>query len=120
MKFGLVGLGNAGFDIHLPALATMPSVQVVGACDCDSNRRERARAKFHVPVFSRFDEMLEKSRAEVVVIGTPPDTHADYCLQAIAAGGHVICEKPFVSSLAQADEVLATAQAANRRVALNH
>ena len=49
--------------------------------------------------------------------GTPPNSHADYCLRAFAAGAHVICEKPFVSSLAEAEDVLDAARRAGRRVA---
>jgi predicted dehydrogenase len=98
----------------------MPSVSVVGACDPDAARRDRAAAKFHVPAFAEFDGMLAESRPDLVVVGTPPDTHADYCLRALAAGAHVICEKPFVSSLAEADRVLEAAAIAGRRVALNH
>ncbi len=116
----LVGLGNAGFDIHLPALAGMSSVTVTGACDLDAGRRARAAAKYGVPVFDDFDRMLAEARPAIVVVGTPPDTHADYCLRSLAAGAHVICEKPFVSSLDEADRVIAAARAAGRTVALNH
>lgn len=120
MRIALVGLGNAGFQIHLPALAGMASVTVVGGCDPDEARRKRAAATYRVPTFSEFDTMLAESRPDVVVIGTPPDSHADYCLRAFAAGAHVVCEKPFVSSLAEADVVLTAAARAGRRVALNH
>jgi predicted dehydrogenase len=56
----------------------------------------------------------------VVLIGTPPDSHRALCLTALGAGAHVICEKPFVSSVAEADEVIAAADRAGRRLALNH
>jgi predicted dehydrogenase len=120
MRVALVGLGHAGFKIHLPALGPMASITVVGACDADATRRERAAARYRVPVFTDFDTMLAESRPDVVVIGTPPDSHADYCLRALAAGAHVVCEKPFVSSLGEADVVLRAAARAGRRVALNH
>lgn len=120
MRIALVGLGNAGFTLHLPALAGMPAHQVVGAADLDEGRRTRAAGKFGVPVFDDFDAMLAKTRPDVVVVGTPPSSHTDYCLRAIAAGAHVICEKPFVSSLADADRVLAAARAAGKRIGLNH
>jgi scyllo-inositol 2-dehydrogenase (NADP+) len=120
MKIALVGLGQAGYTIHMPALAAMPGVRIVGAADPDAARRDRAAAKFGAPVFADFDVMLSKATPDVVIIGTPPDTHADYCLRAIAAGSHVICEKPFVSSLAEADRVIASAARARRRVAVNH
>ena len=120
MRVVLVGLGNAGYTLHLPALAGLPGIQVIGACDPDASRRERARGRFQVPVFSDFASMMTAVRADVVVVGTPPDTHALYCIEAFKQGAHVICEKPFVSSLDEADEVLAAAANLNRSIALNH
>lgn len=120
MRVAVIGLGNAGYTLHLPALAGIPGVQVVGAMDLDAAQRERAGAKFGVATFDDFDRMVGETRPEVILVGTPPDSHADYCLRSFAAGAHVICEKPFVSSLAEADQVLAAARAADRRIALNH
>ncbi len=88
--------------------------------DPDEGRRQRAADRFKIPVFAEFDAMLAAARPEVVIIATPPGSHADYCLRSIAAGAHVICEKPFVSSLREADTIIAAARAAGRRVALNH
>src|SRR5215207_612942 len=119
-RVAVVGLGNAGHTLHLPALAGMTDVQVVGACDIDAGRRERAATTWKVPVYDDFDDMLARVNANVVIIGTPPDSHASYCLKSFAAGAHVICEKPFVSSLDEADRVIAAADAAGKRIALNH
>ncbi len=119
-RVALVGLGNAGFTLHLPALAGVSGAICVGACDPDAARRERAASKFSVPTFASFDEMMTAAKPEVVIIATPPDTHADYALRSLARGAHVLCEKPFVSSLAEADAIIAAAQAAHRMVALNH
>ena len=119
-RVAVIGLGNAGHTLHLPALAGMSSATVVGAVDPDASRRDRAVASWKVPAFADFDEMLAAAKPNVVVIGTPPDSHADYCMRSFAAGAHVICEKPFTSSIDEADAVIAAAAAANRRVALNH
>jgi len=119
-RVAVVGLGNAGHTLHLPALAAMTDVQVVGACDIDAGRRERAATTWKVPVFDDFEDMLARANANVVIIGTPPDSHASYCLKSFAAGAHVICEKPFVSSLDEADRVIAAGDAAGKRIALNH
>ncbi len=119
-RVAVVGLGNAGHTLHLPALAGMTDVHVVGACDIDAGRRERAATTWKVPVFDDFEDMLARANANVVIIGTPPDSHASYCLKSFAAGAHVICEKPFVSSLDEADRVIAAGDAAGKRIALNH
>ena len=119
-RVALIGLGNAGFTLHLPALTDIPSATVVGACDLDPRRRARAGQAFNVATFESFDEMLDRTRPEVLVIGTPPASHVDYCLRALAAGANVICEKPFVSSVEEADTVIGAARTAGRRVALNH
>ena len=119
-RVAVVGLGNAGHTLHLPALAGMSNVQVVGACDIDAGRRDRAAKTWKVPVYDDFDTMLARANPDIAIIGTPPDSHAGYCLKSFAAGAHVICEKPFVSSLDEADRVIAAAEAAGKRLALNH
>ena len=120
LRVAVVGLGNAGFTLHLPALQGIQGVSVVGAADLDADRRARAAARFKVPVFSDFQTMLSSASPDVVIVATPPDTHADYTLRSLAAGAHVLCEKPFVSSIGEADRIIAAAARAGRMVALNH
>ncbi len=119
-RIAIIGLGEAGYEMHLPALAQMKNVTVVGACDVDEQRRARATGKFGVPVFADLDSMLTAVRPEVLIVATPPETHAALCLRAIEQGFNVVCEKPFVSSLDEADTVIDAAGAAGRRIALNH
>ena len=120
MRIALIGLGDAGLNIHLPALAAMRSVTVVGVTDRNQDRRDRAAATCQAPAFADFDAMLAEGRPDAVVIGTPPDSHSAYAIRALGAGAHVLCEKPFVSSLAEADAVLDAASRAGRQVAINH
>ncbi|MEO7501886.1 MAG: Gfo/Idh/MocA family oxidoreductase, partial [Gemmatimonadaceae bacterium] len=109
-----------GYEIHLPALSGIKGAIVVGACAHDPMHRARARQKFEVPVFSELESMLAEGRPDVLIIATPPDTHAALCLRAIEVGVDAICEKPFVSTLEEADFVIDAAIRAGRRVALNH
>lgn len=120
MRVALVGLGNAGLTLHLPALAGLPGTTIAGVCDLDAARRDRAAACFGAPAFADFDAMLASAEPDVVIVATPPETHADYCIRAMEAGAHVLCEKPFASSVQEADQVLAVAARTGRRVALNH
>lgn len=120
MRVAIIGLGDAGYNLHLPALAGLTIAEVVGGCDLDSGRRERAAARWKIPVFAQVDELLDAARPEVVIVATPPDSHADCCLRAFRAGAHVICEKPFAPTLAEADRVIAAAADAKRQLAFNH
>lgn len=88
--------------------------------DIDEERRRDAEMRFGVPAFSNFEEMLTTTAADVVLVLTPPHCHAHYCLQSLRHNAHVICEKPFVMSVAEADEVISLAREVNRQVALNH
>ena len=120
MRLAVIGLGNAAETLHLPALRGIPNVTLVGGVDPNEDRRRQMGTKFDVPTFESFDALLAATELEVALVGTPPDSHAAYCLQALDAGAHVICEKPFVTSLAEADQVIAAAEATGRHIALNH
>jgi predicted dehydrogenase len=64
--------------------------------------------------------MLDEVRPDVLHVTTPPQTHAAVARQALAAGAHVYVEKPFTLDAAEAEEVLAAAEAAGRLVCLGH
>jgi len=106
--------------MHLPALDKMRGVEVVGACDTDSNRRNRVKEKWGTPLFDDYESMLTQTKPDVLIIATPPDSHAEICLRALDRNVDLICEKPFVSTVAEADTVIAAADAAGRQIALNH
>jgi predicted dehydrogenase len=120
MKIGVVGLGWAARAFHVPALKQLPSVQLVGGADSDANQRASWERDTGLDSFPSFEELLAKGRPEAIVVATPPHAHADICVAALEAGLHVICEKPFVADIAEADRVLAAAAAAGRQVAVNH
>lgn len=58
MRIAVIGLGNAGTTLHLPALAGLPDVTIAGAMDIDADRRAKAAERFKVPVFDAFDTMM--------------------------------------------------------------
>jgi predicted dehydrogenase len=120
MKIALIGLGNAGASLHLPALAGLSGADVTAVCDMDPARRDRTEREYGVRSYEDLERLLVERSPDVVVIGTPPESHAEISERALAAGAHVICEKPFAPSLEEADRIIAAADRAGRRVALNH
>src|SRR5262245_52217558 len=120
MRAAVVGLGWAAGEFHLPALGAADGVDIVGGADPSQERRAWWQSTTGSPGFETIEELLESTQPELVVVGTPPDSHADLSIAALQGGAHVICEKPFVSTVKEADTVLAAAEAAGRRVTVNH
>jgi predicted dehydrogenase len=107
----VVGTGFGCFT-HVRALRAA-GFEVLALVGRDAARTaERARL-FDVPLACRsLAEALALPAAAAVTIATPPLTHAALALEAIAAGKHVLCEKPFAADAAEARLVLAAAEAA--------
>jgi len=120
MRIGYVGLGWATHAFHLPGAKRLQAIEIVGGSDPSADQRDRWTKETGSPAFTTLAELVERAQPEAIVVATPPDSHAELCLQALAAGAHVFCEKPFVSSTSEADEVVAAAAAAGKQVAINH
>ena len=119
MKVAVLGLGNAGFDLHLPALRALPGVTAVGV-DPDPARRARAAERYQVEVAESLAAARSAGAPDVVIVATPPSFHVTHALEALAGGAHVLCEKPFAPSVTDAQTVIDAAARAGRQVALNH
>jgi predicted dehydrogenase len=93
-------LRNAGFDV----------VALVGR---DAARTTERAARTGVPAaFTSLTDALARTGVDAVVVATPPNTHAELVLEAVAAGKHVVCEKPFARDRAEALRMLAAAERA--------
>ncbi|MGH3610691.1 MAG: Gfo/Idh/MocA family protein, partial [Pseudonocardiaceae bacterium] len=120
MRFGFIGLGRATRVFHLPALTQIDGAEVVGGYDESAMAREAWQREAQMHAFDTVDDLLERSGAEVIVVATPPASHAELCIRALESGAHVICEKPFATTVDEADRILAAAALAGRQVAVNH
>jgi predicted dehydrogenase len=119
-RFGFAGLGWAARGFHLPALEQVPGAVAVGGCDTSADQRDSWQQEVGTPAYEGLEELVERERPDVIIVATPPDSHAELCLRALEVGTHVICEKPFVNTVSEADSVLEAAEAVGRQVAVNH
>jgi predicted dehydrogenase len=121
LRVALIGLGHVAQRIHLPALESIPELQLVGASEIDAERRERVGRAASIPsLYQDAGDLLSRERPDIVIVGTPPAQHLEHCLAALDVGAHVFCEKPFVESVADADRVVAEAARVGRLVAVNN
>jgi predicted dehydrogenase len=104
---GLIGCGNVSSQ-YLPNGPRLEGLRFVACADLDPAAAERVAAKYGLAV-STPEELPARDDVDVVLCLTPPDTHADVALSAIAAGKHVYTEKPLATSVERARTVLAAA-----------
>ena len=91
--------------------------EVVAACDLDEARLADFGSRHGVGRLARnFGEILAMADVDVISICTPPHAHHGMVRSAMAAGKHVICEKPFTSSLALMDDIIAAQSTSPARV----
>ncbi|MBI4514420.1 MAG: Gfo/Idh/MocA family oxidoreductase [Deltaproteobacteria bacterium] len=119
MTAALIGCGRIA-QVHQQYLATVPEAELVAVCDADAGARAAMSARAAVPPYASLEQLLAAAAPQVVHILTPPPTHAPLALQALAAGAHVLIEKPMALSAADADSLVAAAHRNNCIVTADH
>ena len=118
MKIAVVGTGMIAREA-LNALRMVRGVEVPVLC-ARAHSREKAEhmaQEFNIPhVVTDYAELLASHAADFVYLGIVNSAHFDYARQAISAGWNVIVEKPFASTLAETEELIARARAAQSYV----
>jgi len=114
-RTAVVGLGDIS-ALHLAAIAANPGIELVAVCDTDPERLHAASAFWGVPGFGDHRDLLATIEPDVVHVTTPHDQHVPVALDAIAAGTHVLTEKPVANSVTEAERLLAAARSASVKV----
>jgi predicted dehydrogenase len=110
IRLAVVGLGQIS-ELVLPSYAAHAEVEVVGLCDLDEARRERWQAVFPAARATADLEELLGLDADVVDVLVPTPAHGPIVTRVLDAGFHVQVQKPIARSLADADGMLAAADA---------
>ncbi len=113
----VIGLGNMGLSHALAH--TGGGSQLVGLM-ARGPRPDLPKVLGDVPYFRDFDEALETTRPDLVVIASYTDTHKSYAIRAMEAGAHVFCEKPLAPTVADAEEIVAVAERTGRKLMIGY
>jgi predicted dehydrogenase len=121
MQFGLIGAGCIG-QLRAQALAKVPGAKLVAVVDVDQERVVQAAGSARARVCKDVAELLGSDQVEAVIVSTPPQFHEEAALAALAAGKHVLCEKPLSNSLDACRRMLEAAQKSGKTLAtgFNH
>jgi predicted dehydrogenase len=113
-KYGVVGSGNRARNAHLPILRDyLPEVEVVALCDITPENLQEGLKVYgkEVAAYSDYTKMLaEHPELDAVIVVVPNFLHAPVTLAALAAGKHVLTEKPMATHVADATKMMEAAQ----------
>ena len=113
MKLALIGIGKIVQDV-LDALTSVPGMTAYAflARPASLARAQQLQQQYGVEkVYTDYQALLADPEIEVIYLGIPNHLHFDFAEQALRAGKHVICEKPFTSNLAEAEQLIQLARA---------
>jgi predicted dehydrogenase len=113
----VVGTGHLGRH-HLRLARTLPDWRCVGAFDPDRSRLEALCAEFGAEALPSLDEAV--ARAEAAVVASPTVTHLEVAARFLAAGRHVLVEKPIAASPTEAAEMVELARRAGVVLGVGH
>jgi len=113
LRLGVLGCGPIAQIAHFDAAKKARNVELTAICDLADDLRERMKV-LHGPrhAHREFDEMLANPEVEAVVIGVADQFHVPLALKAVAAGKHVLVEKPLGVSIEECEELREKARAA--------
>ena len=114
---GLVGYGVSGSSLHAPLITAEPRLRLRAVVSSDPDRVHR---DLPVPVVPAVADLLADPSIELVIVAVPNEVHHQVAGAALSAGRHVVVDKPFTVTTAQADELLALAESRDRLVAVFH
>jgi scyllo-inositol 2-dehydrogenase (NADP+) len=113
---GLVGYGLGGSVFHAPLIGAIPELRLSTIVTSRSDRV--AQDLPGVRVSATVAELISDPAIDLVVVSSPSPTHFEIARAALRAGKHVVVDKPFATSVREADELIAIAEANNRMVSV--
>ncbi len=119
IRTAIFGLGGAAVRLHIPACRAIETIDLIAGCDPEPEARARAAALGLGRAYASAEELIAAEEPQLVLVGSPPNSHFSLCKLALEHGAHVLCEKPFVETLPQADDLIALARRKNRLLAVN-
>jgi predicted dehydrogenase len=108
---GILGYAPSVGQIHGLGTEGTPGLNLRAVCDLNPERLDQARQDFEtVKTYESPESFVNDPDVAVVIIATPPNTHARLCLQMMNAGKHVVCEKPLALNRKETDALVETAE----------
>ena len=111
IRFGVLGAARITPKALIQASTNVSSMQIIRVAARDEQRAEAFAAEHDIDAVSAsYQELIEAADVDVVYNPLPMHLHAEWSIKALRAGKHVLCEKPFASNAAEAQEMVDVAR----------
>jgi 1,5-anhydro-D-fructose reductase (1,5-anhydro-D-mannitol-forming) len=121
LKWGLIGASTIGREWMVAAIGAQPDSTVAVVASSSAERARRYADELGIPMaYSSVADLLAEPAIDAVYISTTNEWHEPHVLAAIAAGKHVLCEKPLALSLDSAQRMVEASTAAGVFLGTNH
>jgi len=117
MNFGVIGTGSMGRN-HMRVIDSIPEINLTSAMDISSQNLKEASDGFKINLFDDFRKMVDE--VDAVAVSTPTTHHYEVAKFFLLNGKHVMVEKPFTTTLEQAEELISIAEKNNLKIGVGH
>ena len=123
--FAVVGLGNYALNQILPSFSQSKSAKLVALVSGNRDKAARIGADYGIETknlysYETFDQLRDNPQVQVIYVILPVGLHAEYAIRAAGLGKHVLCEKPMAPTVAECQQMIAAAKAANRQLMIGY
>lgn len=115
---GLLAFGMSGKVFHAPFIDAHPGFRFHSVLE--RNEKKAAAEYPDVKSYDTFEELISNPEIELVIVNTPNFSHADYTRRCLEAGKHVLVEKPFTATSAEAKELFDLARTLGKKIFVYH
>lgn len=120
LKAAIIGCGKIA-DVHAASIQRIKDCEIIAVCDREELMAKQLFERFPVKhYFSDLEELLEKSKPDVVHVTTPPGSHYQIARRCLLHGTHVYVEKPFTLNADEAVELIGLAERKGLRITAGH
>lgn len=115
---GLLAFGMSGKVFHAPFIDAHPGF--IFHSVLERHQKKAVEDYPNVKSYNTFDDLISDEEIELVIVNTPNFTHADYTRRSLEAGKHVLVEKPFTATSAEAKELFELAKTVGKKIFVYH
>ncbi|CAM3745225.1 Gfo/Idh/MocA family protein [Mucilaginibacter galii] len=115
LKIGILGLGEGRSTMSAALQSEKCELKMVCDRSLDTCQKRAEEFKFH-QYTTEYQDMLNNPEIDLIAIYTPDHLHAEHVKQALLAGKHVICTKPFIDDLKDANELISLSESTGKKV----